>query len=482
MMQEAKILYVDDEKDNLITIRAGLRKWFKIDLAENGKEALDKLAASDYHVVITDQRMPQMTGLQLSAIIKEKYPNVIVIILTAFDDNATMLDAINQGGIYRYLLKPVDVYDLKQTLESALENFKLRKERVNLINGLLKKIKELTHAYDEISTLKKEIEEENIQLKQEIGKNDFNEIVGNSKALKKSLSLIKKVSKTDSSIIILGESGTGKELFANAIHSNSNRKSEAIIKVNCAAIPENLIESELFGYEKGAFTGAENSKPGKFELANNGTLFLDEIGELPLTVQSKLLRAIQEQEIERLGGTKTIKVNIRLISATNRNLEEEVLNGKFREDLYYRLNVMPITIPPLRERMDDVSLLVHFFVEKFNRKIGGNIESVTSASMKKLMEYSWPGNVRELENVIERSYILSEGNILNIDSNFNKNRKTLLKTKIVSLEENEKQHIISILKETKWKIKGDNGAAELLKINPSTLFSKMRKLGIERPV
>lgn len=480
-MQAAKILYVDDEKDNLITIRAGLRKWFRIDIAENGNEALVKLESSNYEIVITDQRMPEMTGLQLSAEIKEKYPDIVVIILTAFDDNSTMLNAINQGGIYRYLLKPADINDLKQTLDSALENYKLRKERLGLLNNLLTKNKELSQALNEISILKNQLEEENIQLKLEIGKNEFSEIIGNSNALKKSLKLIKKVSKTDSTIIILGESGTGKELFANAIHANSPRKTKAFIKVNCAAIPENLIESELFGYEKGAFTGAVTSKPGKFELANNGTLFLDEIGELPLPVQSKLLRAIQEQEIERLGGTKTIKINTRIISATNRNLEDEVQNGQFREDLYYRLNVMPITIPPLRDRKEDINLLVHFFIEKFNRKIGGNIQSISSSSLKKIQEYNWPGNVRELENIIERSYILSSGSKLNIDFNIN-NSKSVIKNKGLSLEENEKQHILSVLKETKWKIKGKNGAAEILRINPSTLFSRMKKLNIERPV
>ncbi len=479
-MQENRILYVDDEKDNLITIRAGLRKWFKIDIAENGNEAIDKIENAKYPIVITDQRMPEMTGLQLASILKEKFPDVVVIILTAFDDNATMLDAINQGGIYRYLLKPVDISDLKQTLDSALESYYLRKERLNLINGLLKKNQELTSAFEEISTLKKQLEEENIQLKQEIGKNEFSDIIGNSKVLKRSLNLIKKVSKTDSSIILLGESGTGKELFANAIHVNSTRKDKAFIKVNCAAIPENLIESELFGYEKGAFTGAVNSKPGKFELANNGTLFLDEIGELPLTVQSKLLRAIQEQEIERLGGTKTIKVDIRLISATNRNIEEEVQNGKFREDLYFRLNVMPIHIPPLRERSSDIPLLVQFFIEKFNRKIGGNIDSISSDSLKRLLEYNWPGNVRELENMIERSYILSEGKKLIVNANLN-NSAPLIKKQNLSLEENERQFILSVLKESRWRIKGKNGAAEILNLKPSTLFSKMRKLGIERP-
>ncbi|MCW3807320.1 sigma-54-dependent transcriptional regulator [Plebeiibacterium marinum] len=479
-MQEINILYIDDEKDNLITIRAGLRKWYKIDISESGKEALAKLAKSNYHIVITDQRMPEMSGLELSAILKEKYPDIIVIILTAFDDNKTMLDAINQGGIYRYLLKPVDINDLKLTLDSAIEKYRFRKERLGLFNKIMQKHKELTEAFAKINTLKNQLEEENIQLKLEIGNNEFSEIIGNSKALKKVLGLIKKVSKTDSSILILGESGTGKELFANAIHSNSNRKEKPFIKVNCAAIPENLIESELFGYEKGAFTGAVISKPGKFELANNGTLFLDEIGELPLTVQSKLLRAIQEQEIERLGGVKTKKINIRLISATNRNLEEEVNKGKFREDLYYRLNVMPISVPSLRDRKDDIPLLVHFFMEKFNRKIGADITSISSKALKKLIDYNWPGNVRELENIIERSYILSSGNKLDVDFNFNRNGNSQLKNEHLTLEENERNYILSILKKTRWKVKGESGAAEILNINPSTLFSRMRKLKIEK--
>ena len=296
------------------------------------------------------------------------------------------------------------------------------------------------------------------------------------------LKLIKQVAKSHTAILLTGETGTGKELFAKAIHTLSNRKDKLLIRVNCAAIPETLIESELFGYEKGAFTGADKLKYGKFEIANGGSLLLDEIGELPLTTQPKLLRVLQESEFERLGGNKLISTNFRLIAATNRNLEQAVEKGTFRQDLFYRINILPITIPPLRDHAEDIPLLVNHFISSLNKEEGKIINSIAKKTMDRLMEYHWPGNIRELQNVIERAHVLSTGSKLEIGDWFNVvGNKSIIDTTIVSLEENEKQHILRALEQTKWKIRGKNGTAELLQIKPTTLESRMQKLGIQRP-
>lgn len=478
-----KILYVDDEINNLITFQVSLKKWYDVDVVENGNEALKKFDEFQYKILVSDQRMPGISGLELAKIINEEYPNTIIIILTAFDDNATILEAINQGGIFRYLFKPWDLFDLRQTLESALNAYELKRSKIHLLNDILEKNKELQSAIEDIEKLKDQLEEENIQLKEEFRKSDsFHEIVGESEALKQTLNQVEMVSQSDSTVLLLGESGTGKELFANAVHKLSKRNDKIFVKLNCAAIPESLIESELFGYEKGAFTGANKLKYGKFELAHTGTIFLDEIGELPIDMQAKLLRVIQEGECERIGGTKPQKVDFRLIAATNRDLEKEVKEGNFRADLYYRLNVVPISIPPLRDRKEDIPLLINYFIEKLNRTTGKKIKSVPSKDLKKLTNYQWPGNIRELENIIERAHVLSPNSSLIIGPWFKVGKDSLmLDDEIVSLEENEKQHILRALKATKWKIRGANGTAELLDINPSTLESRMKKLKIERP-
>ena len=309
------------------------------------------------------------------------------------------------------------------------------------------------------------------------------EIVGKSKVIQSVLKQAIQAAKSNSSILLLGETGTGKELFAKAIHSQSSRKDNLLVKINCAAIPEALIESELFGHEKGAFTGADKLKYGKFEIAHRGTLFLDEIGELPLAMQPKLLRVLQEGEFERIGGNKVIETNFRLITATNRDLEQEVEKGAFRSDLFYRLNILPITVPPLRERKEDIPLIVEHFVASLNRELGRKVSAVPKKVMDNLMEYHWPGNIRELSNVVERAYVLSTGSKLDIGSWFNPSKGTSLQDQgILPLQENEMQHILRALKHTKWRIRGKNGAAELLKINPTTLESRMKKLGIERPI
>jgi transcriptional regulator with GAF, ATPase, and Fis domain len=328
------------------------------------------------------------------------------------------------------------------------------------------------------------LEAENVYLQDEIKiHHNFKNIIGHSDALKKVFYQIEQVADTDATVLILGESGTGKELIARAIHNISDRNDRPLVKVNCSAIPANLIESEFFGHEKGAFTGAISRKIGRFELADNGTIFLDEIGDLPLELQSKLLRVLQEGEFERLGNPHTIKVNVRIIAATNRNLEKEVVKGQFREDLFYRLNVVPLVAPPLRDRKEDIPLLVKFFVDKFSQKTGKNISSISQATMEKFLSYHWPGNVRELENVIERAVILSENHHLYLGQWLQQTTTNQQPSPINprSLDEVEKLHILKILESTNWKVSGEKGAARLLGINPKTLESRMKKLEIQRP-
>jgi chemotaxis protein methyltransferase CheR len=291
---------------------------------------------------------------------------------------------------------------------------------------------------------------------------------------------VEQIASSDTTVLILGETGTGKELVARAIHSLSPRKDRTLVKVNCATLPSNLIESELFGHEKGAFTGAHARQLGRFEVANGASLFLDEIGELPLELQPKLLRVIQDGEFERLGSSGTIKVDVRVIAATNRNLEEEVRRGRFREDLWYRLSIFPITAPPLRERMEDIALLVEFFVEKISRRLGKSIESIPTSVMNTLQDYQWPGNVRELENVLERAVINSSGPKLRLVDELKKPQKDLT-TPQKTLVEVERDHIVRTLEQTNWKVSGKNGAAEILGLNRSTLRARIRKLGIHQP-
>jgi formate hydrogenlyase transcriptional activator len=335
-------------------------------------------------------------------------------------------------------------------------------------------------AHEEVSRLKNQLQAENIYLQEEIRlAHNVDEIVGQSDEIKYVLYKIEQVAQTDSTVIILGETGTGKELVARAIHSQSGRKARPLVKVNCAALSASLIESELFGHEKGSFTGATARKIGRFELANDATIFLDEIGELPLELQVKLLRVIQEGEVERLGSSKTIKVNARIIAATNRNLKDEVEQGTFREDLWYRLNVFPITVPPLRNRKSDIPDLVQHFTRKFAYKIGKNILSISPAALEALKDHTWPGNIRELANVIERAVINCEGSVLRLADQLEK-RDDHDSSANITMEEIERQHIIRILDYTGWVIEGEKGAARILGLKPSTLRTRMAKLGIQR--
>lgn len=333
-------------------------------------------------------------------------------------------------------------------------------------------------ALAEIEKLKDRLEAENIYLRDQISiEHQYDEIIGKSYAVRKVLLQVEQVATTDSTVLILGETGTGKELIARAIHNQSLRRGKAMIKVNCAALPAALVESELFGHGKGAYTGAVSSQIGRFEAADGGTLFLDEIGELPLEQQTKLLRVLQEGQFERLGSPQSVNVDVRVIAATNRNLVQAVKEGRFREDLYYRLNVFPVSVPPLRERREDIPLLVWGMVNEFSKLFGKTVERISRKNMETLEQYSWPGNIRELRNMVERAMILTAGPVLVIDVPESLSGEM---SHSLSLEDVERMHIISVMERVGWRVRGRNGAAEILALKPTTLDSMMKKLGIAR--
>lgn len=337
-------------------------------------------------------------------------------------------------------------------------------------------------ALTNVQSLTEQLKAENTYLQNEI-KQEWSTagLVGSSQVFKEMLSKLELVAKTDSTVLILGENGTGKELVARNIHALSQRNNTTLVRVNCAAFTPSLLESELFGHEKGAFTGATERRKGRFELADKGTLFLDEVGELTLEAQSKLLRVLQEQEFERVGGNKTITVDIRVIAATNRDLEAMVAAGTFRMDLYYRLNVFPIRIPQLRDRSEDIEALCQVIIEKLNRKLAKNIQAISNKSLNMLKQYQWPGNVRELQNVLEREIILNNGPILEIKTKLSI-AQNHVETQFPSLWENEKSYLLTVLKACQWRIGGDHGAAKILAVPESTLRSRMKKLAISRPI
>jgi formate hydrogenlyase transcriptional activator len=379
--------------------------------------------------------------------------------------------------------RTLGVLSIKSMRENAFS-----KEDAELLGQVAKQVAiavENALVYREIETLKDRLEEEKLYLEEEIRTEyNFEEIIGNSPALKRVLQDVQTVAATDSTVLIYGETGTGKELIAHAIHNLSQRRERTLVKVNCAAIPTGLLESEFFGHEKGAFTGAIDRRVGRFELANQGTIFLDEVEDIPLELQSKLLRVLQEHEFERLGSSRTLQVSVRVVAATNTDLAELVAEKKFRNDLYYRLNVFPITVPPLRERTEDIPLLVHFFAHKFAQQMKKTIESVPKETMAALMSYHWPGNIRELQNLVERGVILSRGSSLDIPLAELKPaaRATNHTNGVTNLETVERDHILRVLGESNWVIGGPSGAAARLGMNRTTLNHRMRKLGITRPV
>jgi formate hydrogenlyase transcriptional activator len=367
--------------------------------------------------------------------------------------------------------------DLERTVKERT------RELIHAVEQLTREIEVRKRVEESLQAMKDQLQAENIYLQKEVdGQFNFGEIVGTSKALLQVFLRVEQVALMNATVLLLGETGTGKGVVARAIHSSSARKDRPMITVNCTTLPATLVESELFGREKGAYTGAHDRQLGRFELANGGTIFLDEIGEMPMELQSKLLRILQDGEFERLGSSRTLKTDVRIIAASNRDLQQEVKNGRFREDLYYRLNVFPISMPPLRQRKEDIPLLVNHFVAKFNKKIGKKIECVPKETLNALLEYHWPGNVRELESVIERAVITSPGRALQVLDRFEIFRCSAspAENEVKDLAELEYHHILQVLLKTGWRINGDKGAALLLGLNPSTLRARIRKLGIQR--
>jgi two-component system, NtrC family, response regulator PilR len=377
----ARILVVDDETSIREFLQIMLkRERIDVDLAENGRVAWDRLQNEQYDLVISDIQMPEMSGIELLGKVKERDPTALVLMITAFGSTETAVEAMKLGA-FDYLTKPFKIDDVKIRIEKALEN------------------KTLVH--------------DNIRLRKEVGeKYQFSSIIGQAPSMLRIFEVIRRVGPTSSNILVTGQSGTGKELVAKALHYNSPLAEGPFVSVNCGAIPENLMESEMFGHKKGSFTGAVSDKKGYFEAADSGTLFLDEIGELPMHLQASLLRALSDGTFYSVGATEPMKTNVRIVAATNRDLEQEISKGNFREDLYFRLNVIHIKVPALRERREDVPLLVGHFVEKFSKRFGKDVHSVSQETLNLLSAYNWPGNVRELENVIERMMALESGQSL----------------------------------------------------------------------
>ncbi len=462
------ILVVDDESDNLDAFRFNFKRVFRVLCAGSGDEALGILKDEDVAVIVTDQRMPRMTGLEFLRAARLVRPDAVGIILTAYTDVDVLIESINLGHIYRYITKPWDAKEVKGILTQALERFALRREN---------------------AALEEKLQQYAGYLNREMhGEFDFGQIVGDATTLKEVLSRVEQVAPTHSTVLLRGETGTGKELVAHAIHINSPREAKPFVRVNCAALASGVLESELFGHEKGAFTGAVGRRPGRFELADGGTLFLDECGDLPLDVQVKLLRVLQEREFERVGGTETVKVDVRVVSATHRDLEALIAEGKVREDLYYRLNVFPITLPPLRDRLEDLPRLVEHFVAKFNRVTGKTVRGFDPSALAAMQQYSWPGNVRELENVVERGIILCRGqDVSAADLDFGRRAAQAQNAPVVAavaankplsarLHEQEKAEIVASIERNQGNIAG---AARALGINRSTLYYRLRKHGLE---
>ncbi len=444
--QGASILVVDDE----FSVRDSLYNWFKnegyrVDTAENGMEALKKLQEGTWDIALVDIKMPGMDGMELQRHIKRIDSTIILIIITAYATVDTAVEAMKEGA-YDYLSKPIDPDKLSILIRNAVNQRRLVAE--------------------------------NIQLKQKVAELSLqDEIVGESPQVKKILEMIDTVAKTDATVMIRGESGTGKELVAQAIHGKGNRRYFPIISINCGAFPEGLLESELFGHEKGAFTGAQYKRKGKLEMANGGTLFFDEIGNITMKMQMDLLRVIETKQFTPLGSNKIVNVDFRIIAATNSDLEEKVAKKDFREDLYYRLNVFSIQIPPLRERTADIPLLARYFLEKYARSMNKDVADISPEATKMLIQYNWPGNIRELRNTIERALVVvGEKDRIEPDD---LNLLFLSKENPPgdSLEEIEKAHVQRILEQADWNI---SRSAEILKIDRVTLYNKIKKYGLQR--
>ncbi|MDI6727654.1 MAG: sigma-54 dependent transcriptional regulator [Thermodesulfovibrionales bacterium] len=440
------IILIEDEKLMRVTLDDALKSaGYEVISFETGTEALSFLRDNSFDVLVTDVRLPDIDGIDILRQIT-RTNEAQIIVMTAFGTIKDAVEAMRLGA-FDYITKPFSLDEFLLLIERALDVRRLKDENIRLK-------KDLNRCYC------------------------FPNIIGESQEMKRVFSLVEKVAESDSTVLILGESGTGKELIATTIHYQSTRKDKPLIKINCAALPEGLIESELFGHEKGAFTGAIKRKPGRFELANGGTIFLDEIGDIPLSTQAKILRVIQERQFERVGGTETLNVDVRIIAATNKNLEGEVRKGNFREDLYYRLNVIPITLPPLRERKEDIPYLIDFFLSKCANKFSRNI-SFSKDAIDALLAYDYPGNIRELENIVERCVTLSTSDTIQKDDLppfiVKKTDNKYFSLSDIAAEA-EKEHIIRMLKTTKGN---KTRAAEMLGISRKTLWEKMNAYRID---
>ncbi len=458
-MTDYRILVVDDDPKILDRLQESLQKeGYAVDKAKNGEIAEKMLDQEYYDLSLIDLNMPKIDGMTLLKTLVEYHPDTVGIILTGHASIRNAVEAMKLGAA-DYLAKPVKMEEVLLVVQRALEFRDLKRENLALKRQLKKKYR-------------------------------FENFIGDSLPMNKVFRIIEKVADTDSTVLILGESGTGKELVAKAIHYHSMRRDKPLIPVNCGAIPEELLESELFGHEKGAFTNAIRTRIGRFEMANGGTIFLDEVAEMSPHLQVKLLRILQEQEFERLGGTKTIRCDVRILAATNKVLDKLVEEGSFREDLYYRLKVIPVSLPPLRDRRTDIPLLIHHFLENITKSKHRKPVSITKDAMKALVNYDWPGNVRELENIIERMVILAEGDHITIEDLPEKiarkhalelDQEGLIPEEGLSLSnavnDYERQLILHALEKSGWV---KNRAAKLLKMNRTTLVEKIKKQGIEK--
>jgi DNA-binding NtrC family response regulator len=444
--EEIGILIVDDE----VSVRDSLYQWFKadgyrVDTADEATSALKKLQEHPWDIILLDIKMPGMDGIELQNRIKQIDKNIVTIIITAYASVDTAIQALKDGA-FDYVTKPIDPDDLSRLIRNAIE--------------------------------KRRLVTENTQLRQQIEELMLpDEVVGESPAMKKVMEMVNTVAKTDSTVMILGESGTGKELIARAIHSRSSRRYFPIITINCGAYPEGLLESELFGHEKGSFTGAMYQRKGKLEMADKGTLFLDEIGNISEKMQMDLLRVIETKKFTRLGGDKTIDVDFRVISATNKDLEKAIKDETFREDLYYRLNVFSIVLPPLRERKGDIPLIAKYFLTKYAQSMNKNVTDFSPQALEMFTVYDWPGNIREVRNVVERAMVVAKGTQIQVDDLSFPFLTPSIPSEGESLEDVEKRQIEKVLNQTKGNIAQ---AAEILKISRLTIYNKIEKYHLKR--
>ncbi len=502
------LLVVDDTPANLRVLLDTLpQHGFKVLVAKSGERALQQVKHARPDLILLDVIMPGLDGFETCRLLKAdpELRETPIIFMTALSDTTDKVRGFEAGAV-DYVTKP---FQQEEVLARVTTHLTLRRLQTALQDAnhqlehrVAARTAELRQALAEVERLKDRLEAENVYLREEIRQehHNFRDIVGGSPALLDVLAQVETIAPANSTVLIRGETGTGKELIARAIHDRSQRRQRPLVKVNCAAISAGLVESELFGHVKGAFTGAVASRRGRFELADGGTIFLDEIGDLPAETQVKLLRVLQERELEPVGSSETRRIDVRIIAATHQDLEQAVEEGRFRSDLYYRLNVLPLRLPALRERRSDVPLLVKFFLERFARELGKTIDGVSAAAMDRLLEYHWPGNVRELQNVVERAAVLTRGPCLSLErillpgdrltgrppaSEAAACAGTLAAEaappELTTLAEMERRHIEAALERCEGVVSGPKGAAKMLGLHPNTLISRMKKLGVERP-